>query len=50
MSVGEAMKDVIIVCDDLFGLEVCSILEEINKTYTAKGQEAIYNITGYISF
>lgn len=50
MSVGERMKDVIIVCDDLFGLEVYSILEEINKTYTSKGQEALYNISGYISF
>lgn len=50
MSVGETMKDVIIVCDDLFGLEVCSILEEINKTCASKGQEALYNITGYISF
>lgn len=50
MSVGEKMKDVIIVCDDLFGLEVYSILEEINKTCTSQGQEALYNITGYISF
>ena len=50
MSVGEKMKDVVIVCDDLFGLEVYSILEEINKTRAAKGQEALYNILGYISF
>ena len=43
------MKDVIIVCDNIFGLQVYSILEEINKWFEREKNGHSYNILGYIS-
>ncbi len=43
------MKDVIVVCDDLFGLEVCSILEQINQWNIGYWMKPPYNLLGYIS-
>lgn len=40
------MKDIVIACEDSFGLEVYSILKAINRSQAASGS---YNILGYIS-
>ena len=44
----EGMKDLIIVCDDLFGLEVRMIVEKINESQIARGCEPPYRIAGYL--
>ena len=43
------MKNIIIACNDVFGLEVYSILKEVNNWYKRRKEESIYNIIGYIS-
>lgn len=42
------MKDVIIVCDDFFGLNVQMIIEAINQSKIFQGKEAVYNIKGFL--
>lgn len=41
--------DIIIVCDDLFGLEIYSVLEQINIWNVRENGKEKYNILGYIS-
>lgn len=43
------MQDIIIVCEDLFGLEVYSVLSDMNLWYSTRGEPVPYNILGYIS-
>ena len=43
------MKNIIVVCEDLFGLDVYSILDEINVWYEENGREKPYHFLGYIS-
>ncbi len=43
------MRDIIIICDDLFGLEVYSILAETNRWLETMGQHKPFHILGYIS-
>ena len=43
------MKDIIIVCEDLFGMEVASLLEDINRWFAARDQEELFHILGYLS-
>ena len=43
------MTELIIVCEDLFGLEVLSLIEHINQKSNEKGRGAVYKIKGYIS-
>lgn len=43
------MKDIILVCEDLFGMEIYSIIKRINEWDIKHSFEARYNILGYIS-
>lgn len=43
------MKDVIVICEDIFGLEILSILEDCNRWQRKRGLQAPYSILGYIS-
>lgn len=43
------MKDIILVCEDLFGLEVFSILMDLNRWHEQRNPEKAYRILGYIS-
>lgn len=42
------MQKVVVVCDGLFGLEIFSILEEINKWHAQRKQEQPYYIDGFV--
>ena len=42
------MKNVVIICDDLFGIEVFSILQAINKYNAKAGKEPEYKVVGYV--
>lgn len=42
------MKDIVVVCTGSFGLEVYSIIKEINRAAEARGGEAPYRILGFI--
>lgn len=43
------MTEIVLVCDDFFGMDVLSVIEEINKLEQEKTGEARYRIKGYIS-
>ena len=43
------MKDIILVCEDLLGLEVYSILDWINQWHRLKRKEIPYHVLGFIS-
>lgn len=42
------MQDLIIVCEDIFGLNVLSIVDAINSTAVKKGLPPIYRIKGFL--
>lgn len=43
------MKDIILVCEDLLGLDIYSVLEQINAWNMKYGMKPRYRILGYIS-
>ena len=43
------MQKLIIACDDLFGLEVYSLIQEINNWHANRDQEPLYDVLGFIS-
>ena len=43
------MKNVILVCEDLFGLEVFDLLVQSNLWYRQNGREEAYRVLGYVS-
>ena len=43
------MQDVIIVCEDSFGLDVKCIIDAINDEQLTSGRDALYSIKGYIT-
>ena len=43
------MIDIILVCDDLFGLDVYSVMEQVNIWNLRNGYQERYRILGYIS-
>ncbi len=43
------MNEIILVCDDLFGLEVYTVMEQVNRWDREHGNEPRYRILGYIS-
>lgn len=43
------MKNLILVCNDLFGIEILEIINQININSVHNGREPIYNIIGYLS-
>ena len=42
------MQDLVIVCENSFGLDVQFIVEAINSSKTRNGKDPIYNIKGFI--
>ena len=42
------MKDIVLICEDIFGLDIYSLLAETNRWYEQRGKERPYNILGYI--
>lgn len=42
------MQKIVIICNDIFGLEVYSIIEEINKWHLGRNGEPKYQITGFL--
>ena len=44
------MQDIVIVCQDLFGIEIYSIVCEINKRRKSTGREPKYNIIGFVTY
>lgn len=49
MRLESTMKDIIIVCEDLFGLEVYDIVMQINHWNISHHRPPKYNVLGYIS-
>ena len=43
------MQEVIIVCEDSFGLDVKCIIDAINDEQITKGRDAAYSVKGYIT-
>lgn len=43
------MKELILVCEDLFGLEVLELIDQINLRDEKEGKEPSYRVSGYIS-
>lgn len=43
------MKRIVIACDDLFGLEIKSIIDEINKWHQINRNERRYDLIGFLS-
>lgn len=43
------MTDIVIVCDDLFGLEIYSLIEEINKRVMIKDRCPRYRMDGFVT-
>lgn len=43
------MTELVLVCEDLFGLEVASVIENIKRLYMERKKEPFYIVKGYIS-
>lgn len=43
------MTKIVIACNSLFGLEIYSLLQEINNWYVERGKNALYKIIGFLS-
>ena len=44
------MQDIAIICQDLFGIEVYSLICEINKRERKLGNDPVYNVIGFVSY
>lgn len=42
------MQDIVIVCNDLFGIEVYSLIDEINRRAEKANKGAVYHIKGFL--
>lgn len=43
------MQKIIIACKDTFGLEVLSLIHEVNNWYTRRNRDALYEVIGFLS-